>query len=85
MVPLVDVIRMVDTEEELFMAYIYLAMEDYKLKLSGGSVLEMKSLPCNDFLKEFLDLLIQVLFVKGFGVPLIISILKRGIAWSMIG
>ncbi|KAF6171640.1 hypothetical protein GIB67_042155 [Kingdonia uniflora] len=33
MAPLVDVIRMVDTEEKPFMAYIYSAIEDCKLKV----------------------------------------------------
>ncbi|KAF6158728.1 hypothetical protein GIB67_040242 [Kingdonia uniflora] len=33
MAPLVDVIRMVDTEEKPYMAYIYSAIKDYKLKV----------------------------------------------------
>ncbi|KAF6170024.1 hypothetical protein GIB67_002782 [Kingdonia uniflora] len=52
---------------------------------SGGSILEVKSPPYKYLLKEFLGLLVRLLLVKGFGVPLTISRIKRGIVWSMIG
>ncbi|KAF6170734.1 hypothetical protein GIB67_015686 [Kingdonia uniflora] len=44
------------------------------IQWSSGSLLEVKSPPCKDLLKEFLGLLVRLLLVKGFEVPLTMQI-----------